>query len=239
MNNQIYLGQALHHQDSAVFHDFGKSNQRSLAIVGTVSSGKSNLLQVIAGQYKGKVFIVDLLNELDIENTTLIDNTADTLDFLKQNITDTNWKDERIILIDEVSDLLRGNSDFNKQCRTFISQLVRKSRHYNCSLVLCTQLPDYKSFGSDDTIRLLIRSFVRFNLPGKNDFTINDLDLSKLAIGECLYNAPALLNYGLDAIFVKVPHYKEINNEDNTLFNSNSDRIINIDFRNRSSVKDE
>jgi ABC-type dipeptide/oligopeptide/nickel transport system ATPase component len=131
----IFLGNSTNHQHIQVFHDFGKS--ATLGIVGEIGIGKSVLLSNILNQFQGEKYIIDTTEELRINDTLPLSDLQEIEEFLQENANNREWKAQRLIIIDELSDITNGS--FKKDIRDNLNLIIRKARHYNINLCLASQ----------------------------------------------------------------------------------------------------
>jgi len=190
-----------------VYHNFALPHQTDLAIVGMKGTGKSNLLSIIINQTttsKVPTYIIDPNNEIYFQSATTISNQQEISDFLSNSC---NHNKDRFIIIDEVASILSGRE--NQSNREAISRILSLGRHKGIKIILATQIPDYRSFGSSFIIQKNISSWCYFQLPVSN---LCSYDCSKLHVGTAIYTSPRireiLTPINKSAMTIHIPKYE-------------------------------
>jgi hypothetical protein len=187
MQDEIVIELGTDRQGNTVGHNFSNPLQTDLSISGMKGAGKSNLLNLIANQVlnlKVKTYILDPTGESYIPGTTLICDYAEINSFLK-SVCDI--VEDRFIFIDEVATILRGRDKRQQENRESVAKILSLGRHRGVKMILATQIPNRRSFGSDDTIFLNISSWCYLRLQ-END--ICPYDTSRLQVGQAIYTSP-------------------------------------------------
>jgi len=203
----IFLG--INKDGEKVYHNFALSHQTDLAIVGMKGTGKSNLLSIIINQTtssKVLTYIIDPNDEIYFPNASTISNQEEISKFLSNAC---NHNQDRFIIIDEVASILTGRE--NQSNRESISKILSLGRHKGIKIILATQIPDYRSFGSSFIIQKNISSWVYFQLPESN---FCSYDCSNLPVGTAIYTSPRIREIlaliKKSAILINIPEYEAV-----------------------------